>query len=104
MNMRNPPLESRKLRKAAHGKPCVRCHTHFEGNSGRHYCGLRQHLYGKGRGQKCHDFLIADLCPQCDSELNEGSARKSVEHSEEFLHCCMLTLIRRHAEGVLEVK
>ncbi|MCG8434421.1 MAG: hypothetical protein MJA83_10355 [Gammaproteobacteria bacterium] len=104
MYFKEPPLKSNKLRKAARGGVCVACRFEKETTCGRHYNGIRQHMLGKGRNQKCHDFAIAELCDECERPLSEGMARKSVEHSEEFLFYCMLTLIRRHAEGVLEVK
>lgn len=88
------------LRNLAKGQSCIRC-----GKEGdvclRHYNGFRQHSYGKGRGIKCHDIAAAELCHWCDADFSEANyhkwegGSKSIERSEEFLHWCMMTNIRR---------
>lgn len=104
-------FESEALRAAARaeGAHCVRCGRVTGNVCGRHYTGDRQHQYGKGRGRKCTDLAIAQLCNRCDADLTEGSADKSrpvarITHSEEFLHYAMLTLMLRKEEGVLMVR
>ena len=87
------------------GNPCIRCGS-VGTTCGRHYNGLRQHQYGKGRGIKCHPFLVADLCAACDALFQEGSAAKDdlaarIEYSEEFQHWCLMTLIRREQRDSL---
>ena len=101
-------LVSRSLRAASNGKACLRCGIEDGTICGRHYAGIRQHLYGKGRGKKCHDFAMADLCTSCDAVLSEGAApkddwQKRLMWSEEFQHYCLLTLMRRFSEGVLAI-
>lgn len=95
-------IHSKKYRAAANGQPCVRC-----GAKGtvalRHYEGIRQHAYGKGGGIKGHDIAAADLCHECDDILSNQKEHKSVEKSEEFLHCCMLTIINRIRQGVVKL-
>lgn len=98
------PLVSKKLREACQGGHCVRCNRQDGTVCGRHYNGQRQALYGKGRGIKCHDFALAQLCNACDSRFSEGSASRIKPgewdaYSEEFLHLCLLTLIEREREG-----
>ena len=92
----------KNLRKAAEGMPCIKCGIEDGTICARHYNGIRQHWYGKGRGKKCHDLASAELCMKCDDELSEGKGGwKSDEHSEEFLHWCMMTNIRRAERGIL---
>jgi hypothetical protein len=67
-----------------------------------HYTGLRQHFYGKGTRIKCSDVATADLCGACHIYFDQPDTRKSVERSEEFLHCILMTLIRRLQDGVLK--
>ena len=93
---------------ARSGKPCIRCHTNDGTVCGRHYNGVRQHQYGKGRGIKCHWLLVADFCDDCDSEFQEGSVSKDdiqarYEYSEEFQHWCIMSAIRRANEGLIHV-
>lgn len=109
MRLKPETLTSAKLRAAARaGNPCVRCGKHDGTVCGRHYNGQRQHMFGKGGRQKVDDFLIADLCNDCDAQFQEGAVPKSDiaardAYSEEFLTLCVLTLIRRRDEGVLKV-
>lgn len=85
--------------------PCIRCGS-VGSTCGRHYNGLRQHKFGKGRGIKAHPLLVADLCSRCDEDYQEGSVPKSdlsarIEYSEDFMHLCFLSLVRRIERGVL---
>lgn len=101
------PLVSRTLRRACRGKRCVACGSKDETVCGRHYNGLRQHMLGKGRGIKAHDFAVAQLCNACDAALTEGCAEgynARLAHSEEFLFLCLLTLIERERGGLICVK
>ena len=100
-------LEARVMKDARSGKPCIRCGKSDGTVCGRHYNGLRQHQYGKGRGIKCHWSMVADFCNGCDGEFQEGSVPKAdfvsrVEYSEEFQHWCTMSLIRREKEGFFD--
>lgn len=91
---------------ARSGHACIRCKIQDGTVCGRHYNGIRQHLYGKGRGIKGHPFMVADLCNLCDAYFQEGSVPKMnveavTDYSEEFQHYCILSLIRREQNGVL---
>ena len=98
-----------KITKSANGQMCVRCGSNDGTICARHYNGLRQHMYGKGKGIKCHDIASAELCAECDSlfsegvsvEYDDGRAGKSTTRSEAFLHYCMLTNIARLERGDL---
>jgi len=100
-------LESRIMKDARSGKSCICCGVSDGTVCGRHYNGQRQHAYGKGRGIKCHSFLVADLCNGCDADFQEGSIHKNDYHarsaySEEFQHWCLMSLIRREKEGFFD--
>ena len=105
-------IRSKKYLAAAKEQSCVRCGISNGTIVGAHYSGIRCHLYGKGTGTKCHDICVADLCSEChnyfdnpnlglrhSTELNRRW--RKTEMSEDFLHCVMLTLIRRCEQGVL---
>jgi len=81
--------------KLAKGESCVRCGSMDGTVVSCHYTGIRQHLLGKGTGQKCHDLASAFLCSTCHAEMDQPKERKSVEASEEFLYCIVQTLIRK---------
>ena len=89
-----------KRDKLAEHRPCIRCGRPGETRRA-HYNGLRQHSYGKGRGIKCNDVAVAEFCQHCDDRFSEANyplwedGSKSIERSEEFLHWCMLTQIRK---------
>lgn len=70
-----------------------------------HYNGVRQHTYGKGRGIKCNDFLVAWFCHSCDQEFTEGSMQErwngsKYERSEEFLHWIIMSHLRDLKEKI----
>lgn len=62
---KNVPIRSKKLLAAARGESCVNCGVSDDTIVAAHYQGLRSHQYGKGKGQKPHDILVADLCHKC---------------------------------------
>ena len=73
---------------------CVRCEADDGTIVAAHYTGIRQHSYGKGRSLKGSDIAVAFLCCDCHKYFDQPTERKSIERSEEFLHCIMLTLIK----------
>ena len=100
-------LESKIMTDARSGHSCIRCKVQDGTVCGRHYNGQRQHQYGKGRGIKCHPFLVADFCNRCDREFIEGAIPKDdhevqTDRSEEFQHWCLMSLIRRVKSGVIK--
>ena len=100
-------MAERIMADARSGHPCIRCGSDNDTIYGRHYNGQRQHAYGKGRGIKCHPFLVADLCHSCDIMFHEGSIPKDAyderdKYSEEFQHWCLMSLIRRVENGVIQ--
>ena len=92
--------QQNNITEASKGSVCIRCDAPDAYSC--HYNGPMQHWYGKGRGKKCHDLATAELCMNCDEALTEGKCGyKRDEHSEEFLHWCMMTNIRREERGLL---
>jgi len=92
-----------KLTKASKGTDCICCGAPDAYSC--HYNGQRQHIYGKGRGIKCHDMATAEFCYDCDQDFIEGSMghwTTKDERSEAFLHFIMLTNIRRFKDGVIK--
>lgn len=101
-------FRSRKLLDSCKHLPCIRCQRKGETRAA-HYCGDRQHMYGKGRGIKCDDSATADFCQACDDLFSEHNYKawpggsKSIERSEEFQHYVILTNIRRFQMGIVVV-
>lgn len=101
---KSQPVRSQALRKAADGQSCVRCGVNDGTVVLAHYTGLRQHTYGKGRGTKGDDLVAAELCRDCHEDFDRPGERKSVEASEEFLHCVVLTQRRWYERGLMKLK
>jgi hypothetical protein len=61
-----------------------------------HYTGVRRESYGGGYGIKVHDLVGAHLCKSCHRFMDTESRdkEKKWEHSEEFQHLCILTMLR----------
>lgn len=102
-----------KLREAANDETCVRCNAQDGTVCLAHYSGPWQHRFGKGRGIKGEDVAAADLCGRCHQEMDEYQGiddraddatkeRQRLARSEEFLACCLLTVIRRIQQGILK--
>ena len=90
-----------KLRNLSRNTSCVRCKRDDGTIVGAHYTGCRRLSYGGGFGIKVDDWLTADLCRECHSYIDTLSRDKSKkwEHSEEFQHYILLTLLRRAKRG-----
>lgn len=91
------------LRNAARDMTCVRCGSQA-GVVLCHYTGARREAYGGGFGIKVNDLIGAHMCPECHHFMDTLSRDKSMkwEHSEEFLHLCMLTILRLKERGTLK--
>ena len=99
-------IEHKEWLFAAKDQPCVRCGVTDGTVCARHYEGLRQHHFGKGKGIKGHDIFIADLCLKCDDDLsnqkpNKNDSHAVVEHSEMFLFYVCKTIERRYRQGFI---
>jgi len=106
---KNVPIRSKKLLAAARGESCVNCGVSDDTIVAAHYQGLRSHQYGKGKGQKPHDILVADLCHKChpafDSyKVGDGlGLAKKIDASEQFQHLILKTIVRRIKDGVIKI-
>ena len=105
---KDQPIRSKKLLSSARGASCVNCGAQDDTVVSAHYQGLRSLSYGKGKGQKPHDILVADLCHKCHTafdnyENGEGDEfQRKIDRSEQFQHAILLTIIRRIREGVIK--
>ena len=102
--MRYGDTKIKMLRDAAKGRSCVRCGRNDGTVVGAHYTGVRRLSYGGGFGRKVHDLVMAHLCAECHQWMDQALRATMVDedekwhHSEEFLHLCMLTLLRLYEE------
>ena len=71
-----------------------------------HYTGVRRLDYSGGFGIKVNDLVGAHLCQSCHAWMDTKSRDKALrwEHSEEFQHLVLLTLIRLWNQGVIGLK
>ncbi len=105
---KDKPIRSKKLLSSARGESCVNCGARDDTVVAAHYQGLRSLSYGKGKSQKPHDILVADLCHKCHTafdQYNYGEGdnfQKKIDRSEQFQHAILLTIIRRIREGVIK--
>lgn len=98
-------LEYPILRNAARDETCVRCSATYS-VVGAHYTGARRLAYHGGYNIKVHDICIAHLCGECHKWIDTLSRDKEKrwEHSEEFQHWILMTIIRLIERGILVVK
>lgn len=94
------------LRESARDESCVACGANDGTVVLAHYFGPRRHDYGGGMSRKGDDIVAAYLCSRCHSRMDTES-RKEIDRddpnarwllSEEFLHYCALTWIRRFSD------
>ena len=85
------------LRNSAKDEACVRCSVKNGTTVLAHYFGPRRGAYGGGIGHKGSDAVAAFLCLDCHTHMDTESRDKERQWilSEEFLHYCALTWIRR---------
>lgn len=70
--------------KAARGMPCMNCGKPSPDVVLAHYSGLRQHMFGKGRGIKGDDEFAAPQCGYCHATgpFSEGYIPPGFEHAD----------------------
>jgi hypothetical protein len=92
------------LRTCAKDQPCVRCKRQDGSVVLAHYTGVRRLDYGGGFGVKVNDLIGAHLCAGCHKHFDQLSRSKASrwEHSEEFLHYCVLTILRLEEQRVIQ--
>lgn len=101
-------VRSKPMLAGARDQSCVNCGVSDGTIVSAHYTGVRGHLLGKGKGIKCHDLMIADLCYKCHHSFDVGydgsSFEKKIDLSEQFLYLIAQTLLRRVDQGIITVK
>ena len=100
---KNPRIELPKYLAAAKGQSCVRpaCGKNNGTTISAHYSGKYSNLLGKGRGIKCHDIFVADLCVDCHSYFDQYESGNDDARAAEFMICVHLTILRRWQMGVI---
>ena len=71
-------------RKAARGARCTNCGAEDDTVILAHYSGFRQHQFGKGRGIKADDNLVAALCMHCHHDIDQGSKWSKRERQQAW--------------------
>lgn len=93
----------------AKGRFCIRCFFKeqiyvYNTVELAHYTGIRQHIYGKCRGEKVSDILKCPLCKKCHNYFDIEIDYKSVEKSEEFLFYIALFVSEEFEIGNIVIK
>jgi hypothetical protein len=96
----------RRLREAARDQSCVRCGRRDGTIVLAHYFGPRRSWYGGGMSIKGHDLIGAHLCSACHTYMDTTGRSKESRwnHSEEFLHYCVLTILRLVERGIVSIQ
>lgn len=105
-------IRSKKYLDGARDQACTNCGRKDGTVVAAHYQGLRALAFGKGKGIKPHDLMVADLCHTCHAEFDQYIGRstdrdpwtKKIDMSEQFLYCVAMTMIRRHRQGLLHIE
>ena len=107
----NEPIKSKALLNGARDQSCVNCGAMDNTVVACHYQGMRSSHYGKGMGKKPDDIFVADLCSKChrafDSyEVSDAENRtfRRIDHSEQFQHLILITIVRRIRQGLIQIK
>lgn len=91
-----------KLRNAAKGQSCIRCHADDGTVVLAHYSGRYSERFGKGMGRKSHDMAAAHLCQKCHSYFDEYKDGNNDERAIQLMICCILTSMRNYDNGTLK--
>ena len=96
---RLPLWRSPKWLEGARDESCVRCGTRNGTVVSAHYSGLYAEEFGKGRGIKVGDQMVADLCSRCHDHLDSYAGGNDDARALEFFRCILRTQMRRLAGG-----
>jgi len=106
----NQTFRSKAYLAAANGQACVHCGVRDGTVVAAHYTGYRGHEFGKAKGLKGSDLLVADLCASCHSAYDShrmsnlsGEYLRKIDQSEQFLTDIARTVLRRIEQGVLKI-
>jgi len=99
---KNKPYRNKKLLNASKDRTCIKCGADDGTIVRAHYQGIGSERVGKGWGQKPHDFVSADLCMVCHSELDQYEDGNTTDRGWEFLLLCMETLARDFKQEIIK--
>lgn len=92
-------FRSKKLLNAARDQSCVMCGSH--GTTVAAHANYVE--YGKGRGIKAPDCLVAFLCSTCHYSLDQGPMSKA-EKWEMWHRAFVRTIVRLFDQGIVQVR
>lgn len=93
-------FRSKKLLRSAEGQACVIC-----GSVGTTVAAHANFVeYGKGKGIKCPDSLVAWLCAGCHFQLDSGNVMTKSEKWEMWHRAFARTVVKLFEQGIVEVK
>lgn len=108
MNLREPPIRSRKYLNGAKGSPCTFMGPTCNGNPETTvFAHLNGAAFGKGKGQKAHDIAGLDACHSCHTYIDTGHGTKPLMTEAEFywhlLRGVVLTMLDRARRQIIIV-
>lgn len=98
MSQKVPEFRSKKYREGGRGLSCV-LHPGRPVHSGAHLPHAAIGFPG-GKGYKCSDLLLGDVCMECHHELDQGDWRNDHQIRMKIF---ALTVERRIHQGILVV-
>lgn len=108
MNLREPPIRSRKYLNGAKGSLCTFMGPTCNGNPETTvFAHLNGAAFGKGKGQKAHDIAGLDACFECHLYVDIGHGTKPLMTEAEFnwhlLRGVVLTMVNRARRQIIIV-
>lgn len=97
-------IRSRAYLDGARDQSCIRCGRKDGSVVAAHYFGLHRSQLGGGMGHKVDDIYVADLCAQCHEEFDRYQQSNDYERATEFMLLILLTIRRRHQQGLITIK
>ena len=108
MNLRQPPIRSKRYLNGAKGSPCTFMGPTCNGNPETTvFAHLNGAAFGKGKGQKAHDIAGCDMCSDCHFYADVGHGTKPLMTEAEFywhlLRGVVLTMLDRARRQIIIV-
>ena len=108
MNLRQPPIRSKRYLNGAKGSPCTFMGPTCNGNPETTvFAHLNGAAFGKGKGQKAHDIAGLDACGCCHAYIDVGHGTKPLMTEAEFywhlLRGVVLTMLDRARRQIIIV-
>ena len=109
MNLREPPIRSKKYLNGARGETCKAAFPGICNNDPETvvFAHLNGAAFGKGKGQKAHDIAGLDACHSCHTYIDVGHGTKPLMSDAEFnrhlLRGVVMTLVNRARRQIVIV-